>query len=392
MIIWRARRCGGLRLRRKHRNEIDNFEMERLQSTWENRVKFNLSESSVHPMSARELVPDPEFLERLLDEPLIYNQSNGTDELARDDRGPLSGRHAGSCRGHQRRQRSQFRLHLLHARTRRRSRHHPPQLPADLGPDPKLRHESQGSPAQRGARLGSRPGRARGGGLAAHAHDRRVQSQQSDRRHPDRGEMDAIVRIAARGGAWILADEIYQGSERSGQMTPTFWGNTIASSSPTGCRRPTGSPGCASAGLSPRRTSIAKMWSYHDYTTIAPGTLSDCLARIALAPEGRMRCLERTRNICRKNFPLFHSWMESHGSLFRMVEPKAGAIAYVRYDLAVNSTVLIEAPAQGKECSGGAWRPLRHGSLPAHRVRSAARISAAGLDQINEILESICRA
>ena len=34
--------------------------------------------------------------------------------------------------------------------------------------------------------------------------------------------------------------------------------------------------------------------------------------------------------------------MQSHGSLFRMVEPKAGAIAYVRYDLSVNSTVLIE--------------------------------------------------
>ena len=57
------------------------FEMERLQSTWENRVRFNLSESSVHPMSARELIPDPEFLSGLLDTPLIYNQSNGTDEL-----------------------------------------------------------------------------------------------------------------------------------------------------------------------------------------------------------------------------------------------------------------------------------------------------------------------
>ncbi len=87
---------------------------------------------------------------------------------------------------------------------------------------------------------------------------------------------------------------------------------------------------------------IAKMWSYHDYTSIAPGTLSDVLAQIALSPEGRNRCLERTRDICRKNFPLFRSWMESHGSLFSMVEPKAGAIAYVRYNLAVNSTALIQ--------------------------------------------------
>ena len=50
---------------------LDEFEMERLQSTWENRVKFNLSESSVHPMSPRELVTDPDYLERLMDTPLI---------------------------------------------------------------------------------------------------------------------------------------------------------------------------------------------------------------------------------------------------------------------------------------------------------------------------------
>jgi aspartate/methionine/tyrosine aminotransferase len=55
--------------------------MERLQSTYENRVKFNLSESSVHPMSTRELISDPDFLEHLIDTPLVYNQSNGTDEL-----------------------------------------------------------------------------------------------------------------------------------------------------------------------------------------------------------------------------------------------------------------------------------------------------------------------
>jgi aspartate/methionine/tyrosine aminotransferase len=34
--------------------------------------------------------------------------------------------------------------------------------------------------------------------------------------------------------------------------------------------------------------------------------------------------------------------MESQGSVLSMVEPKAGAIAYVRYDLPINSTALIE--------------------------------------------------
>ena len=34
--------------------------------------------------------------------------------------------------------------------------------------------------------------------------------------------------------------------------------------------------------------------------------------------------------------------MESQGSILSMVEPKAGAIAYVRYDLPIDSTALME--------------------------------------------------
>ena len=103
-----------------------------------------------------------------------------------------------------------------------------------------------------------------------------------------------------------------------------------------------GLPGLRIGWIVAPKGQIAKMWSYHDYTTIAPGTLSDALARAALSPEGRSRCLERTRGICRNNFPLFQAWMESHRSSFRMVEPRAGAIAYVRYKLPVNSTELME--------------------------------------------------
>src|SRR5207244_4515581 len=52
------------------------FELERWQSTWENRVRYNLSESGVHPLSIHELLelagasPAP-----LLDVRLGYSQS-----------------------------------------------------------------------------------------------------------------------------------------------------------------------------------------------------------------------------------------------------------------------------------------------------------------------------
>src|SRR5204862_2788151 len=58
------------------------FELERWQSTWENRVKYNLSESGVHPLSVSELLQLAEAAtDPLLQVRLGYSQSNGTDHL-----------------------------------------------------------------------------------------------------------------------------------------------------------------------------------------------------------------------------------------------------------------------------------------------------------------------
>src|SRR5688572_16253433 len=60
---------------------IDIFAMERMQSTWENLVEYDMSESGVRPLTLRELVEMGFDLESFLDVPLGYSQSNGTVEL-----------------------------------------------------------------------------------------------------------------------------------------------------------------------------------------------------------------------------------------------------------------------------------------------------------------------
>ena len=60
---------------------IETFQMERMQSTWENLVDYDLSESGVRPLTLRELVEMGFDLEAFLDQPLGYSQSNGTIEL-----------------------------------------------------------------------------------------------------------------------------------------------------------------------------------------------------------------------------------------------------------------------------------------------------------------------
>src|SRR5215204_5086021 len=61
--------------------KLETFEMERLQSTWENRVAWNLAESGVHPLRVEELADSEADRVALLAEPLRYPQTNGTPEL-----------------------------------------------------------------------------------------------------------------------------------------------------------------------------------------------------------------------------------------------------------------------------------------------------------------------
>jgi aspartate/methionine/tyrosine aminotransferase len=57
------------------------FVVERWQSTYEHRVRFNLSESGVHPLSVTELLSLADRSADTLDVRLGYGQSNGSDEL-----------------------------------------------------------------------------------------------------------------------------------------------------------------------------------------------------------------------------------------------------------------------------------------------------------------------
>jgi len=368
---------------------LDLFEMERLQSTWENRVKFNLSESSVHPMSVQELISDRDFHDQLLSTPLAYNQSNGTDEL----REVIASLYPGAT---------------------------PDQVEVTNGGSEAnfVTVYSMLEPADEVVVMlpnyGQIWGLTNSLGMAVKAvHLRgdlgwapdldRLESTVSNRTkmivvcNPNNptgailsaSEMEAITRIASRCGAWILADEIYQGSERDGHTTPSFHGTYDRVIVTNGLSKAYGLPGLRIGWIVAPSERIARTWSYHDYTTIAPGTISDMLARVALSPGGRMRCLERTRSICRHNFPLFRQWVEEHGSMFSLVEPRAGAIAYVHYDLPINSTDLIQRLLHEKSVlvvpgdHFGMDHYLRIGyGPPADYLQQA-------LDQVHDLLQSL---
>ena len=60
--------------------KIETFELERVQSLWENLVEINLTESGIHPYTLEELL-DPEEIAELSRVRLGYGQTNGTIEF-----------------------------------------------------------------------------------------------------------------------------------------------------------------------------------------------------------------------------------------------------------------------------------------------------------------------
>src|SRR5947208_4008907 len=76
--------------------KLEPFAMERMQSTYENQVDFNLSESGVHPLRLGDLVDDPGARDALMQELLRYTQSNGTAAL----RSLVASQYAGATPDH----------------------------------------------------------------------------------------------------------------------------------------------------------------------------------------------------------------------------------------------------------------------------------------------------
>jgi aspartate/methionine/tyrosine aminotransferase len=155
-------------------------------------------------------------------------------------------------------------------------------------------------------------------------------------------EMDEIVRVARKARAWLLVDEIYRGAEVSGPLTPTFWGSYDKLLITSGLSKAFGLPGLRLGWIVAPPKIIAKLCSYHDYTTLTPTILSDRLARIVMEPVRREQVLERTRAIVRRNLPRLETWIHSHDDIFSYIPPVAGAITFFRYKLPISSAALFD--------------------------------------------------
>jgi len=322
--------------------KIEVFEMERMQSTWENVVDYDLSESGVLPVSLRELSEMGFDLEWALDTPLTYSQSNGTPELREALARIYPGATIDSFEVTNGTSEANYLVALSLLQEGDGFALEVPNymqlfgVPRSLGAEAStfsLSQEQGWEPDwqdfERAVNPGTRlvyvsnPNNPTGSVLSVSA-------------------MERIVRRCEDVDAHLLADEVYLGAEIDHPRTPSFWGMSDKVIVTSGLSKAYGIPGVRIGWIAGPEDLVHQCWSQHDSVTICPNKLSDAVARIAVQEENRDRLYERGRALLQRNRGIFNEWIAGLGGGYSYIPPKAGAIAFMKYSAPTPSLELVE--------------------------------------------------
>ncbi|MFV2043849.1 MAG: aminotransferase class I/II-fold pyridoxal phosphate-dependent enzyme [Anaerolineales bacterium] len=319
------------------------FALERMMSEWENAVDFNLSVSGVNPLTIEELVEDPKRIADLLSTGLGYPQSNGIIEL----REKVANLYPGATPDNIIITTGAAQANFTTIWTLMESNNEIlVMLPNYM--------QIWGIAQNFGLSLKTFSLKEElGWAIDIEGFDQAVTVQTKliavcNPNSPSgqimsSEEMEAVVSAANRSGAWLLADEVYAGTERTNEeVTPSFWGSYDRVIVVSSMSKAYGLPGLRIGWAVAPAEIIEQIWARQEYITISSTILANVLAAHALSPEVRPRIIARTRDYIQQGYGIFERWAEQHGELLSWVPPKAGAFACVRYHADANSTELCE--------------------------------------------------
>jgi len=346
---------------------LEPFELERIQSEWEHVIDINLTESGVEPLTISYLIPDGETQRKLIEMKLAYSQTNGTMPLREAISGMYQGADADNVLVTNGGAEANFLTiwNLLHE--------HDANEIVVMFPNymqiPGIIKGLNGvvSPFHLEMEKGKWIPDLEGLKSAISKKTKAIAICNPN--NPTGATfgptyLKAIGEIAADAHLWVISDEIYQGAELDGKLTPTmfdYYDKVLVTSS---LSKAYGLPGlrlgwvvCSS------KRHVTELWSYSDYTTICPTILSDTLATIALQPELRMKILTRTRKIVKEHWDIVRKWLDERSGIFEYVAPKAAAICFPRHNLSVSSLELTTRLLKEKSLL---IIPGEHFGMPMH--------------------------
>jgi len=348
---------------------IEQFDLERLQSEWEHRVKYNLSESGVHPLYVRDLLEES-GMDGLLNLRLGYAQTNGPEPLRERICHLYPGAGIDNVLVTNGTAEANFisTWNLLEAGDEMicmlpnymqiygiarsfGTTVNPLNLREDCGWAPDLDQLARTISPRTKLIVICNPNNPTGAVLNEEA-------------------MDEVVRLAERVDAWVLADEVYRGAELDRQRTPTFWGRYEKVLAVAGLSKSFRTARPANRmDRGPKRRSRKQAWAYHDYTTIAAGTINYHLAYLALEPKRRERILNHSQDVLNENLAILQAWIAEHGDLlhFDSTARWCDGLCAVQPISQFNRAGCEAASRQ--ERTDDSRRLLQHGPLPPPWVR-----------------------
>ena len=364
--------------------DFQPFLLEEWQSRYEQTVRYNLADSGVQPLTIRELLSAAQ-VEELLDLPIHYPEVNGTLALRRR----IAARYAGAM---------------------------PDQVLVTVGAA-----EANQIICQTLLRAGDEvlvmePGYRQVWGLAQNlgcdvrtfalrpeqgwrpdldALERQITPQTKlialvNPNNPTGAiltdaELARVAELADRSGAWLLADEVYIGSERLGEAeTPSLWGRAARTIVVGSMSKAYGLSGLRLGwALVSDADLVEQLWRRHEYATIAAAAPSMFLAAAALEPETRARLIARQRGLIRSGWALLERWAAEHADLVSVVPPAATALAFVRYHADLPSVEVAERIRQQGDvlvapgaCFGfEGYLRLTHGLEPGYVAAALERVA-----------------
>jgi aspartate/methionine/tyrosine aminotransferase len=158
----------------------------------------------------------------------------------------------------------------------------------------------------------------------------------------DDAQLDRVVEIADRVGAWILSDEAYRWLEiPGGPSLPAPLHDRFDRAISVGTvSKPFGVPGLRIGWFAGNAEIAQRAWGIRDYVSLSPAKLSDRIAQTVIAE--RDSILARNSAIISENMATAVQWFEENGDLASWTPPRGGLLAMMRYNLDVPSKELAD--------------------------------------------------
>lgn len=320
--------------------KFPSFDLERIQSIYENSVEINLTESGIEPLSLKELM-NPKELEELLNLPLGYGYTQGTPLLRQRISNLYEGADENNVLVTSGSSEAIFLSAVLTVSKGDRVVMMTPNYLSFNGVAEALGAEVDYVPLLKKEKWE----------WDLDCLDEVVSNKTKvisicNPNNPTGSilnleQMLKIVEIAGRVGAYLLVDEVYIGAELGSKQTKSFLGMYEKTIVTSGLSKSYAHPGLRIGWIVSDKRFVEEAWGVKDYTTIASSSLSQHIATKVLEPETISKLRSRTKVLLNKNLETFSKWILPYSNHLSFLKPEAGGFAFVEYDMDINSTDLV---------------------------------------------------